>query len=848
MANVTWSTPAGSLGIVDELTFFSTQLEANTADSTSLTYSKIAGNLPPGIRLTSTGLLQGSPYEVATRSLYEFVIRASDGTTIADRSFSIQVQGADVPSFTTASGQLDLSDSTRVGNKWVLDGSYIEFQIQATDTDTAAGQTLVYDIKSGSLPPGVTMSTTGLISGIVELTEDERFGVYGGFDNAYGYDDETYDPTARTKSRSVNYEFIVRVSDGSSTVEQVNSIFVYTADFWKVDNNRITVDQTEFDGYPLLMSLSSNRRPIFQTDSNLGTFRHDNKIVIKIDVVDFDPLQADLEYSIVSGALPTGLSIDVNSGEISGTLPIQSAVETEHTFTVRASRQPYNGVSVYEDKQFTMTVIGQIDVGIAFTTAADLGTVTAGIPSLVAVTAEAAEANRVLTYQVTSGSLPTGLTLSEQGNIIGTVDLTEFTTVNGNEITFDTNTTSFDRSYTFTITVSDQYQSAASSREFTLKVSLPYGKEYGNLSAQGLVSGVDRDLFYKIAQDTEINSEDNIFRSEDPAFGVKTNPEMLLLAGLEHQTAKVIQEQMEQNHEPKTLYFGDVKTAVAKQNGNTVYEVVYVEMADNLVNNLGTAISSSVDLRDSIYKPIVGPLADITRITADYDIYNVTTNLGLSFSLSGSKLRYANPLSADLGAFSTLFPNAVANMRTRMKSLGEREYVHLPLWMRTSQDTTGVPLGYKMAIVLAYCKPGKSAFVRRKILDKNIDFKDISFKIDRYRTNINQVDTGTITTDGSTSSYEINEIIHEEEVRIRENNVELIFGKQVTADNNLTPTYLSADTLLRSADYEPQFNLTHDTETKKTTINFTNAPADTSLVRVERRGDKYFGFKKKLKE
>ena len=848
MANVTWSTPAGSLGIVDELTFFSTQLEANTSGSTSLTYSKIAGTLPPGIRLTSTGLLQGSPYEVATRSLYEFVIRASDGVIIADRSFSIQVQGADVPSFSTASGQLDLSDSTRVGNKWVLDGSYIEFQVRATDADTAAGQTLVYDIKSGSLPPGVTMSTTGLISGIVELTEDERFGVYGGFDNAYGYDDETYDPTARTKSRSVNYEFVVRVSDGSSTVEQVNSIFVYTADFWKVDNNRITCDQTTFEGYPLLMSLSSNRRPIFQTDSNLGTFRHDNNVVIKIDVSDFDPLQADLEYSIVAGALPTGLTIDINTGEISGTLPIQSAVETEHTFTVRAARQPYNGVSVYTDKQFTITTIGQIDVGIAFTTAANLGTVIAGIPSLVAVTAEAAQSNRVLTYQITTGTLPAGLTLSEQGNIIGTVDLTEFTTINGNEITFDTNTTSFDRSYTFTITVSDQYQSAASSREFTLKVSLPYGKQYGNLSAQGLLSGVDRDLFYQIAQDTRINNQENIFRSEDPAFGVKTNPDMLLLSGLEHKTAKVIQEQMEQNHEPKTLYFGDVKTAVAKQNGNTIYEVVYVEMVDNLVNNVGTAISSSVDLRDSIYKPIIGPLADITRITADYDIYNVTTNLGLSFSLSGSKIRYANPLSADLGAFATLFPNAVSNMRSRMKSLGQREYIHLPLWMRTSQDNTGVPLGYKMAIVLAYCKPGKSAFVRRKVLDKNIDFKDISFNIDRYRTNIDLIDIGTINTDGSTSSYEINEIIHEEEVKIRENNVELIFGKQVTADNNLSPTYLSADTLLRSADYEPQFNLTHNITTKKTTINFTNPPADTSLVRVERRGDKYFGFKKKLKE
>jgi len=848
MANVTWTTPAGSLGTTNELEFYSKQLEANTADSSSLTYTHIAGTLPPGITLTSTGALQGSPYEVATRSLFEFVVRASDGTTIADRSFSLQIQGADTPSFTTASGQLDLSDSTRVGNKWVLDGSYIEFQILATDTDTAAGQTLVYDIKSGSLPPGVTMSTTGLISGIVELTEDQRFGVYGGYDNAYGFDDNSFDPTARTKSRSQNFEFIVRVSDGSNIVEQVNSIFVYTADFWKMDNNRITCDQTEFDGYPLLMSLSSNRRPIFQTDKSLGTFRHDNNVVIKIDVVDFDPLQADLEYSIVAGSLPTGLSIDVSSGEITGTLPIQAAVETEHKFTIRASRTPYNGVSVYTDKEFTMTVIGAIDIGISFTTASDLGSVTAGIPSVVAVTAEAAEANRVLTYSVTKGSLPTGITLSEQGNLIGTVDITEFTTVDGNAIIFDSNTSSFDRKYTFTITVSDQYQSAASSREFTLKVNLPHGKEYGSLHAHGLISNADRDIFLQVSEDITINQEENIFRSEDTSFGMPARAEMLLLAGLEAKTAKQIQEQMSQNHEPKTLYFGDVKTAVAKQNGNTVYEVVYVEMEDELVNNDGNAVSATVNLRDSIYKPIIGPVADITRITADFDVYTVNTDYGLSFSLAGSKLRYANPLSADLGAFSKLFPNAVANMRSRMKDLGQREYAYLPLWMRTSQDDTGVPLGYKMAIVLAYCKPGKSAFVRRKILDKNIDFKKIAYKIDRYKTDINIVDTGDIVTDGSTKAYEFNEIVNEEELRIREDGVEYIFGKQITADNVETPPEMSADTMLDFADYEPQFSLTHDIENKKTTVNFTSAPPATSNIRVERKGDKYFAFNKKLKE
>jgi hypothetical protein len=34
-----------------------------------------------------------------------------------------------------------------------------------------------------------------------------------------------------------------------------------------------------------VMSLTGNRRPVFQTASNLGTFRHDNNMVIKIDVL-----------------------------------------------------------------------------------------------------------------------------------------------------------------------------------------------------------------------------------------------------------------------------------------------------------------------------------------------------------------------------------------------------------------------------------------------------------------------------------------------------------------------------------------------------------------------------------
>jgi hypothetical protein len=175
MAAPVWKTTAGSLGKINERDYFLLQLETEDADtdSTALIYSKIAGTLPPGIELTTAGVLRGVPFEVATRSLYNFVVRVSDGTNIADRTFSLQIKGADAPSFVTDTGQLDLSDSTRVGNKWVLDGSYIEYQIEAIDTDTAAGQTLIYDIAEGKLPPGITMSSSGLISGVVGLTDDQ---------------------------------------------------------------------------------------------------------------------------------------------------------------------------------------------------------------------------------------------------------------------------------------------------------------------------------------------------------------------------------------------------------------------------------------------------------------------------------------------------------------------------------------------------------------------------------------------------------------------------------------------------------------------------------------------------
>ena len=107
---------------------------------------------------------------------------------------------------------------------------------------------------------------------------------------------------------------------------------------------------------------------MFTTEPDLGTFRHDNQAVIRIDVSDFDPLQADLTYSISRGSLPPGLSIDSATGEISGQLGRQSAISVDYTFTVKANRVVTTGVNTFSEREFTMKVIGEIDIGIAFTT------------------------------------------------------------------------------------------------------------------------------------------------------------------------------------------------------------------------------------------------------------------------------------------------------------------------------------------------------------------------------------------------------------------------------------------------------------------------------------------------
>ena len=725
MATPVWTTTAGKLATFAEDSSYSLQLEANTSDSTAITYSVIAGSLPTGMSVTSTGLLTGTPAKVAKRTLYTFVVRATAGATITDRTFSLDIEGQDAPTFTTSSGQLQLDDSTRVGLYWVLDGEHVDFQFEATDLDTRAGSSLKFELESGILPPGLTLSESGRLTGTCKLTDDY-------------FEDST-------RQIAMTFPITVRVNDGTSATSQQQNIYVYSAAYWNVNNPNITVDMTAINGFPITMDHTSQRRPVFTTDRDLGTFRHDNQIVIKIDIDDADSTGNAFVYTLQGGALPSGLQIDPNSGEVYGFLPRQGEVTKNHIFIMRATRTLDTGSTVFSDKTFTMTTLGDIDIGIVFTTPTNVGTLKADIPSILNVEATSDEPNRVLSYAVTSGALPPGITLSPLGNLVGTIDPGDFTDST--------------RTFSFTVTVSDQYQESAATKAFTVTVDIPFTTiRYGLLKGHA-TSFIDQNIFYNIAQDPNINSPEEIYRPEDVNFGMKLKPEMLMVAGVEAQTLTAFQNQMEQNHAPVTLFFGDIKTAVAKVSGVVKYEVIYIDITDPFVNNDGTQTGAT-----------------------------------------------------------TIRPNAVENMRDRIKALGHDEWTYLPLWMQTEQEGQNGPLGFVKAVPILFCKPGTSAKLSKRIKNLQLDFKKIQFIIDRYIVVRSKVDPKTFIADGSTKTYELNEIVHEQDILVKQ----------------------GATTLTHPTDFE----LDHNTTTLKTTITLkgTNPPQGT-IITVERSNDKYLRFK-----
>jgi hypothetical protein len=360
---ITWITPAGNLGLLTERIIIDIPLQA-TSSAGTVSYSLIAGALPRGLRLAGNAI-KGSPTEVKVYTESKFVIRASDGVDLEDRTFVLAVDGSDAPLWLTREGFLNVGPAEAY---FVLDNARVNFQLEANDTDLTAGDVLDFYLvpNGGLLPPGLNLSRDGVISGFTDpiFSIEYNIDTTGGYDttpldvipldfvearsngfDTFFYDNQTYDynePSRTPKRLSRIYNFVVAVTDGVHTVNRLFKIYVVTEEFLQADNSIVQVDTNLFQA-----DSNSNRTPLWITESNLGRFRANNYVTIFLDVYDPPTLTGTITYLLLpqnpdgsDSELPPGMELDSITGEVAGRVPYQARISKSYSFTLRAVNFP----------------------------------------------------------------------------------------------------------------------------------------------------------------------------------------------------------------------------------------------------------------------------------------------------------------------------------------------------------------------------------------------------------------------------------------------------------------------------------------------------------------------------
>jgi|694.fasta_scaffold02619_31 hypothetical protein len=682
MSQPVWVTQPGSLGTIPEGVFYSIPLVA-VAPADTVYYQVIAGALPTGMFVNESGILGGNPSAQATAQgvpapvpidiTSKFAVRAYTekviaGRTVidrlADRTFTITVTGQNTPVFVTPPGTIaTYYDGTQVS----------DLQVQVFTPDIYAEE--VVTLISGSLPPGLTISTSGIISGYVG-------------------ENTTVTPTPT----ETNYPFTLRVTNGVAGDVRAFNILVYARSAMTADNTVITADNTF-----ITADVSPQIPPIILTPTgSIGTTRSNNFYTFQFTGVDFN----DQAFQFIANTTPTGLTLDPNSGWLYGYIPPLGLASITYPFSVRVY-ETANPDVISNPYNYSLTVTGPLSGEVTWLTPSNLGTIDNGTTSTLYVAAISAS-GLSLQYQLVSGSasrLPQGLELLTSGDIAGRVSFDTFA-LDGGTTTFDVTTnplyntvinpatstteTTFDLSCTFTVNAFSVNGVVNATQTFTITVIRQFNEPFDNLYIQAMPPQNDRTFVNTFLQNSTIFPPSSIYRYNDPNFGVARNIFYYHAYGLTAATLDDYVSSLNLNHYWKNLVLGSIQTAQAlDDNGNILYEIVYSKIIDDLVNNQGQSVGKEVTLA----YPVQG--ADSTEIT-------------------------------------TVYPNSLVNMRTQVIDVVGQVSNVLPRWM-VSKQTNGQVLGFIPAWVIAYCKPGQSGQIAYNIKTAIGDALNVvDYQVDRY--------------------------------------------------------------------------------------------------------------------
>jgi putative Ig domain-containing protein len=291
------------------------------------TWTLISGSLPAGLSMNASGLISGTP---TTFGNFPFAVRATDSVgATAVASFTLQIQSDIEPLQILSSGDLPQASTGVIYSQQLL--------------FTGGTAPRAWSMASGSLPPGMTLGSSGIISGA-----PTNVGVYN---------------------------FTVRLTDAT---------------------------QTSVTSQPLRITVTPGPL-IIQSTGDLARGRVANSYSYTLQKIGGAP---PYTWAVATGSLPPGLSLNASTGIISG-VPTQDGT---FSFTMQLTdSQPLTVTST------TMRII----VDVAALTITSSGDLTGGrVNQDYSYTLQFTGGRSPYTWAVTSGTLPNGLTLKPDTGVI----------------------------------------------------------------------------------------------------------------------------------------------------------------------------------------------------------------------------------------------------------------------------------------------------------------------------------------------------------------------------------------------------------------------------------------------
>ena len=432
-------------------TAYSHSLQA-TGGIPSYKWSVTSGSLPTGLTLASSGVISGIPTASGTSNFTATVQDSEKPTQKASLGMTI----------IAAPGQLQIIPSALP--KAVTGASYS----QALE---ASGGTPAYKwtITSGSVPAGLSLSSSGVIFGTPATSGTSIFTA------------SVSDSSNPIQAASATVTLVVAPTPLAITASTLPSVTVGTAYSqvlkaaggtapytWSITSGKLPAGLTltsstgTISGVPTQSGTSAFTASVIDSSSPVQSASAATSVVVAptplaIVASALPPVKVGTPYSqalkatggtaaytwsITSGKLPPGLTLTPSTGAISG-VPTSSGIAT-FTATVTDSSSPAQASSATRNVVVAPTLLT--------ITSSALPSVTVGAPYQ--QTLQAAGGTAPYTWSITAGKLPTGLTLVSSIGVI-----TGVTTANGTS--------------TFTVTVTDSSSPAQVTSATTAVVVTP---------------------------------------------------------------------------------------------------------------------------------------------------------------------------------------------------------------------------------------------------------------------------------------------------------------------------------------------------------------------------------------